>query len=341
MTRDDGLPGTSVASLFVDADGSLLVGDVGASIGRYDPQRTPGERPRFELFEESGASTTLTGSSMSQFRRGFRPRVGPNGVIWFIEDGERPVLFRHDGSSEKRFGPREGIPSGGMVQAIQPLADGSLLVATTSGLLRLVPGQKAAPWPSEASALRGLRCFDIHQDSDGLIWLATSEGVLFTDGNAWSKLDARDGLPRPRVNRVHRAADGSVWLGFQTEGVARYRPNKKIVPAPPVITDNIDRENDDGTGVPRLDTGQRVTFTFGVVDFATAVAKRQYRWQLFRGARTEQQLGRSLGAGQHRDAVGEDVSGTGRVDTRRPVHRSRPQLLETDTHCAAHRTAMA
>ena len=84
------------------------------------------------------------------------------------------------------------------------------------------------------------------------------------------------------------------WLGLARvpdRGGARYRPKKVIVPASPVIAAStaIGRTTI-GTGIPRLDTGQRVTFTFSVVDFATAVAKRQFRWQLFQGARNEQQL---------------------------------------------------
>ena len=45
-----------------------------------------------------------------------------------------------------------------------------------------------------------------------------------------------------------------------------------------------DRDYPDLAAVPRLLTGQRVTFKFKVVDFHTVPAKRQYRWQLFQGA---------------------------------------------------------
>jgi hypothetical protein len=36
----------------------------------------------------------------------------------------------------------------------------------------------------------------------------------------------RDGLPEDTINRVHRAADGTVWMGGWYRGVARYRPSK-------------------------------------------------------------------------------------------------------------------
>jgi len=58
----------------------------------------------------------------------------------------------------------------------------------------------------------------------------------------------------------------------------------------PVLTVQIDRDYTDLATLPTINTGQRVTFKFDVVDFYTAIEKRQYRWQLFQGARDEKQL---------------------------------------------------
>jgi signal transduction histidine kinase len=99
----------------------------------------------------------------------------------------------------------------------------------------------------------------------------------------------RDGLPEDTINRVHPAADGTVWIGGWSKGLARYRPGKQT-PRSPVLTAQTDRDYTEVAALPSINTGQRVTFKFDVVDFSTAVEKRQYRWQLFQGARNTKEL---------------------------------------------------
>ena len=69
--------------------------------------------------------------------------------------------------------------------------------------------------------------------------------------------------PRRNVNR--RAADGTVWMGGN-KGVARYRPSQHT-PRSPVVTAQTEREYTDVASLATINTGQRVTFKFDVVDF--------------------------------------------------------------------------
>src|SRR6185436_8833300 len=73
------------------------------------------------------------------------------------------------------------------------------------------------------------------------------------------------------------------------KGAARYRPSRHAVRAP-VLTVQTDRDYTDLTALPPITSGQRVTFKCNVVDYYTALEKRQFRWQLFPGKRSETEL---------------------------------------------------
>jgi signal transduction histidine kinase/CheY-like chemotaxis protein/ligand-binding sensor domain-containing protein len=310
VTRDDGLPGTDVTSLHVDRDGALLVGDQTAAIGRFDPAAQKGGIPRFEPLPESGPVRSMARSSTGDLWIGTAKgvsilgepdggkeigytqfiRAGTDGTTWFdaqTADEVRQTIWRQDGSGFKEF--TQGLPArnAGHIRGMT-VYDGSLVVATMDGALRL-EGDKFIPWPPDQLRLQQLRCFDIARDPAGRLWLGTAEGAQFTDGIAWGKIDTLDHLPENSVNRVHVAADGSVWLGTWFKGVARYRP-QNLTPRAPALTVKTDREFMDPASLTSVQKGQRVTFKCDVVDLYTNVEKRQFRWQVFRGTRADDQL---------------------------------------------------
>jgi signal transduction histidine kinase/DNA-binding response OmpR family regulator len=206
--------------------------------------------------------------------------------MWFASYGKADV-WHYDGTNFTRFTTTNGLPKSS-VRGIQPLPDGSLLAATMDGAARF-DGQKFAPWPTDVTRLNRLRCYDVTRDRNGVIWLGTPEGVFFTDGTAWANLDVRDGLPENMVNRIHPVGDGTVWFGNWNRGVVRYSRTRRTPRAPAVIVQT-DREYTGFEALPAIHTGERVTFKFKVVDFRTVPEKRQYRWQLVKGQRTESEL---------------------------------------------------
>jgi signal transduction histidine kinase/DNA-binding response OmpR family regulator len=215
-------------------------------------------------------------------------RAAADGALWFAASGNNGRgVFRFDRTNFARFTTENGLP-GNDVRGIQPMPDGSLLAATMRGAARF-DGQKFVPWPTNLTRLSSLRCYQVIRDDAGLIWLATPEGIFFTDGTAWSNLDERDGLQDNLVNRIHAVGDGTVWLGTWMKGVARYHRSIRA-PRSPAITVQIDREYTDPASLPAITTGQRVSFKFKVVEFRTAPEKRQYRWQLVKGRRTESEM---------------------------------------------------
>ncbi len=315
LTRDDGLPGADPATLYVDRDRSLLLSDWLNPVARFDPGAAGGERIRFdELVLGSRAASALARSTPGELWMGRDDGVfvlgqpeesgkaigavrlaesGRDGVMWFGVQSGKDSIWRYEPASARggtgtwtEFTDANGLPA--KVNGLLTLADGSLLATTTVGARRF-DGKQFVPWPSDEMRMQTLRIYHAMRDAEGGIWLATAEGVYHTDGTAWSKLDLRDGLPEDTINRVHRAADGTVWIGGYDKGLARYHPSKNT-PRSPTLTAQTDRDYTAVAALPVINTGQRVTFKFDVVDFYTAIDKRQYRWQLFQGARDKKEL---------------------------------------------------
>jgi signal transduction histidine kinase/DNA-binding response OmpR family regulator/ligand-binding sensor domain-containing protein len=314
LTRDDGLPGARPSVLYVDHDGALLVADWDLGIARFDPAAAA-ERIRFDLLPGSEAASALArsttgdlwfGNDQGAFLLGqpqaTREERGPvqlaepgrDGAMWFSAGPSGAAsIWRYEPPAAASGPPAwtewtaaDGLPSA--VACLLTLADGSLLAGTHAGARRF-DGKQFVPWPADLPRLQNLRIFDATRDAGGGIWLATLEGVFRGDGTAWSKLDLRDGLPENAILRILLDPDGTVWMGSYTRGVVRYRPTKRT-PRSPLLTARIDRDYTDVATLPAINTGQRVTFQVDVVDFHTALEKRQYRWQLFHGTRDKAAL---------------------------------------------------
>jgi hypothetical protein len=164
----------------------------------------------------------------------------------------------------------DGLPNDS-VTALLPLPDGSILVGTGSGTLRC-DGRSFVPWPSAFPKVARAFCTSLARGRDGLVWLATNNGLFCTDGTALSILDERDGLPEKEVTAMDIAADGTLWVGTAEKGLARFPRSSRLPPAPGVVVQT-DREYSDLAALPRPLTGQRVTFKFKAVDFRTVPEK--------------------------------------------------------------------
>lgn len=64
----------------------------------------------------------------------------------------------------------------------------------------------------------------ILQDSRGLVWIGTTEGLARFDGTRFRTYDARDGLPHPIITFVEETRDGVLWVGTG-RGLCRLLPN--------------------------------------------------------------------------------------------------------------------
>lgn len=60
--------------------------------------------------------------------------------------------------------------------------------------------------------LAGSTVYDIYQDKDGFIWVATETGVSRFDGTHFKNFTTKDGLPDNTIIRIYGDSKGRVWL---------------------------------------------------------------------------------------------------------------------------------
>lgn len=67
--------------------------------------------------------------------------------------------------------------------------------------------------------------YDVLQDSRGLLWVATENGLCSYDGTVFHNYTVSDGLPSNRVMVLSPDAQGNIWVGTQ-QGVCIWRDSK-------------------------------------------------------------------------------------------------------------------
>lgn len=92
--------------------------------------------------------------------------------------------------------------------------------------------RKPRPRPAEAPAdatrrlPEGALIRQVVADARGLLWAASSKGVLIWDGSgAWQRMDRADGVPYDDVTCLHLAPNGDLWAGTP-QGAWRLRAGR-------------------------------------------------------------------------------------------------------------------
>ncbi|HEL4845148.1 MULTISPECIES: sensor histidine kinase [Stenotrophomonas] len=87
---------------------------------------------------------------------------------------------------------------------------------------RGLPGYEHTAWRVGQGAPGDI--WDITQDRDGLLWLATGSGLYRFDGRRFERQAAPVGSQFPSTNMVTlaHAADGALWIGYFQAGISRF-----------------------------------------------------------------------------------------------------------------------
>ena len=70
-------------------------------------------------------------------------------------------------------------------------------------------------WPA---SIRSLPDFD----TEGGLWIGSTDGLLHIDGEQYRRFDRNDGLPINEVRALYREADGGLWVGTYGGGLVHY-----------------------------------------------------------------------------------------------------------------------
>jgi len=117
--------------------------------------------------------------------------------------------------SWKTFTTRDGLP-GNDVRRILPLDDGTVWIATVSGL-SIFDGATFKHLRKE-DGLPDSRINDLHREPNGVIWICTGNGVSRFDpsarlGQQFRNYRSADGLISGKVEAVAQTPDGAMWFG--------------------------------------------------------------------------------------------------------------------------------
>lgn len=191
-TLESGLPQISALSITQDGIGYVWIGTQSA-IARFDGTR-------FVVFdrESTGIDTTLASVAYTDRR----------GEVWF--GSAHGALHERQGRFEAlRAGPRHAA-----VQGIAEADDGTLLFATTLGVMRLEQGRLTP------ALLDGEPCYALLRDA-ATLWVGGT-GVLVEVTNPSEPIRHPLTEPAGEVKVQHLVADqGGLWLGTSA-GLRRY-----------------------------------------------------------------------------------------------------------------------
>jgi ligand-binding sensor domain-containing protein len=154
-------------------------------------------------------------------------------VVWAVREGRGGVMWiASDGGLNRLAGGRlepahvDALRGASLAGLLEDRA-GELWVGTAgAGLLRFGP-RGTTRYASE-SGLRGNIVRVVHQDSRGVIWVGTTQGVFRMDGERFRALELGTGLLGAKVNTIEELPDGTLWVGTTT-GLGRVE-GERLVP---------------------------------------------------------------------------------------------------------------
>jgi signal transduction histidine kinase/ligand-binding sensor domain-containing protein len=128
--------------------------------------------------------------------------------------------------SWRTYTTRDGL-AGNSVERILPLADGTLWIATLSGL-SIFDGAKFRNWHKE-DGLPDNRVFSLYREKQGAVWICTGNGVARFDaaapaGQKLRSYTTADGLIPGPISAACQTPDGAMWFGRY--GLSRFKDGR-------------------------------------------------------------------------------------------------------------------
>jgi signal transduction histidine kinase/ligand-binding sensor domain-containing protein len=240
FTERDGLPSAFIRSVREDSEGQLWINTAGGAARftgkRIEPYRAHRGIPVNEFFLEArdGSMWFRSGRDVVRFGKDgstasvvpgrqstFLVREARDGVVW-VAFRDEPRLVRYDRGafSDVQLPRVERAELMGeyKVSAItfEKDVDGSLLLLTPAGLIRIADGRLSAPeslpLPRSDSELPKVRSFRV--DREGNLWIGTvGSGLVRLRQTALTAYGKEEGLSDESFNAIFQDRDGVLWLG--------------------------------------------------------------------------------------------------------------------------------
>ena len=215
LTMADGLPDHRVRAICSDGNKGMWFGTE-SGLAHYDGQRIS------EVF------TIQDGLWSNRIRAIFRDS---EGIIWFASTPQETSIFerwsgnitgvitKYDGNGFIMFTPEDGLVSASL-SAINSTPDG-LIWFSSKGDGVSSYDEKGIINFNLKDGLPNNNIIAIHESKDKKLWVAASSGgIALYDGKRFSSVDVTG-----NVTTIQSDAEGSLWLGTQRQGAARYKIN--------------------------------------------------------------------------------------------------------------------
>lgn len=149
-----------------------------------------------------------------------------DGWLWI---GSSNGLYRFDGVRFRRFEALSGeVAPRRPVTALRAFANGDLLIGYVFGGLSLLSNGHIVHYPATIGKDLMGPVFNAIRDDDGVLWAATSNGLLQLRQGAWHNVGAELGLPAGRVSNLLIDQYQQVWLAAGDQLVVLERGSKRF-----------------------------------------------------------------------------------------------------------------
>ena len=195
---DEGIAGHAVQFIYEDSEGRIWFGGH-RTLGYYDGTAFRDLIPLYLQHYEPPPSPQWSNPCWGITQ-------DPQGHLWFGFDH----LIRFDGTSFHRYEENEGFPQDGNVYSTGQDHTGKVWIGRLGhrdGLWCHADGISQPVQVDLGGGLRKIQC-----DREGRMWFCTSEGVLYQDGDGFSRFTPADGLPHPAVKAVFQDREHQFWF---------------------------------------------------------------------------------------------------------------------------------
>ena len=188
--EDDGIAGRTVQSIYEDREGRIWCGGQ-RTLGYYDSTTFNDMIPLIPHWNIPNC---------------WGIAQDPQGHLWF--GTEYPIRF--NGTSFHRYEEEEGFSQAEISYAVSQDHTGKVWIGQLGygdKLWCYADGSFQSIQVELGGWLRKIQC-----DGTGRMWLCTLNGVLYQDGDGFSRFTLADGLPHPRVMAVFQDREHQYWF---------------------------------------------------------------------------------------------------------------------------------
>ena len=143
--------------------------------------------------------------------------VSPDGALWFgCGDG----LCQYAGGKATRYGPEDGVPNDRW-DALVVDGRGGLWARSSRQLLVREAGESGFKL-HEHELPQSAECGVLSTDHAGRLLIPTDHGLRRETPNGWQTIGSSQGLYTNATSRALEDREGSIWIGLNGAGLARW-----------------------------------------------------------------------------------------------------------------------